>query len=165
MKGYLTELQAEIIGRVWKKMTATYGHKWISAYGDVDGEGGKTWLQGLQEMLLDEIKTGLNACVNRADAWPPSLPEFRALCRPGVSVKPACHRDAKPYAALPKPEKITAPGDARAHLASIMEKLGGRCGKLEPRKNRIDPVSADRRAELAAELCQYGCDVDRGDAA
>ena len=39
-----------------------------------------TWLTGLRELLPEELARGVRAYINRTDAWPPSLPEFRALC-------------------------------------------------------------------------------------
>ena len=35
-------------------------------------------------MTGPQIAMGLSRCVERGDAWPPSLPEFRALCTPSL---------------------------------------------------------------------------------
>lgn len=40
-----------------------------------------TWSEGLADLAGDEIRAGLVACLNASD-WPPTLPEFRRLCRP-----------------------------------------------------------------------------------
>lgn len=106
-----------------------YGHRWSSQYGK---QPAAVWVSGLGDLSADEIKRGMEGCVMRPDGWPPSLPEFRAMCKPVVAVIPACHRPAQPFAAaLPKPAKITAPGDARARLAAIRAKITA--GKLRPR--------------------------------
>ncbi len=73
-------LPAKTVGRIWLRMTEIYGHKWTSSYDVSDRDG--TWAKGLADMSNDELKAGFIACVTRGEAWPPSLPEFRALCRP-----------------------------------------------------------------------------------
>lgn len=104
-----------------------YGHRWVSQYGTAPASA---WRLGLAELSADEIKRGMDACVTAGDGWPPNLPEFRQMCRDTSATIPACHRPAQPFAALPKPEKITAPGDARAHLAAIRAKITA--GKMRP---------------------------------
>jgi hypothetical protein len=73
--------------RLWARMSAIYGHKWTSAYGeaceDVTGAltiPGDTWARGLAGVAEAKIGSGLNAALMSADGWPPSLPAFRALC-------------------------------------------------------------------------------------
>jgi hypothetical protein len=62
-------------------MGAIYGHRWVSAYGDDPcGVAGMAWTGALDAMSRAQIDTGLRACVDGIDGWPPSLPEFRALC-------------------------------------------------------------------------------------
>lgn len=71
----------------WARMAAIYGHKWSSAYGELpeDDNGkattaGDTWRRGLMGIPSAALGIGLNACVVSADPWPPTLPEFRAMC-------------------------------------------------------------------------------------
>jgi hypothetical protein len=68
-------------------MAAIYGYRWTSAYGERcdDDAGvltiaGDTWQRGLDAVGEQRIGTGLNACVICADPWPPTLPQFRAMC-------------------------------------------------------------------------------------
>ena len=65
------------LDRLWERMGKIYGHKWMSSYGESD-DG--SWLSGLHDVSVQQIATGLEACRGRLDPWPPSLPEFRALC-------------------------------------------------------------------------------------
>jgi hypothetical protein len=60
-------------------MAKIYGHRWTASFGVAD-DG--TWAKGLRGMTGPQIAMGLSRCVERGDAWPPSLPEFRALCTP-----------------------------------------------------------------------------------
>ena len=87
-------------------MAEIYGHKWMSQFGECADDRGnltsaaQTWSQGLATIPLDAISTGFSALVEKGNEWPPSLPEFLALCQPEKSLA-AYHRIAK---ALPPPE-------------------------------------------------------------
>lgn len=62
-------------------MAEIYGHKWTSAYGDNPNEGAATtWAKGLGGIQPRQLADGLRNCLASADPWPPSLPEFRAMC-------------------------------------------------------------------------------------
>lgn len=62
-------------------MTATYPHKWVSAVGDDSrSPAGRAWARSLAGLTRQHIDRGLDACRNSSDPWPPSLPEFKALC-------------------------------------------------------------------------------------
>jgi hypothetical protein len=79
-------LNDKIIAHVWTRMTAIYGHKWVSPMGiAVDGMGiltdaAKTWQKGLSGVSVDGIRTAFSTLVTKNYDWPPSLPEFRKLC-------------------------------------------------------------------------------------
>jgi hypothetical protein len=63
-------------------MAEIYGHRWTSAYGDsteADGAAG-TWAKGLAGVTPAQLADGLKACLASSDPWPPTLPEFRAMC-------------------------------------------------------------------------------------
>lgn len=104
-------------------MVAIYGHKWTSSYGLDDADD--TWLRGLGGITPSEIAAGLSACVLRADPWPPTLPEFRAMCRPPADTRPnaAMYRDFPKALPAPPPtgERLAA---AKAALAEARARLG-----------------------------------------
>lgn len=68
-----------VMTRLWLRMTKIYGHRWTAGFGESD-DG--TWAKGLRGMSPEQIAFGLSRCVERGDSWPPTLPEFRALCTP-----------------------------------------------------------------------------------
>lgn len=68
--------------RLWIRMAEIFGHKWTSQYGDTPLE---TWAKRLGAMSADEIAYGVNACANSNLQWPPSLPDFCALCQPDAA--------------------------------------------------------------------------------
>lgn len=76
--------QPQPIGRMatlWRRMIEVYGHRWTAAHGEsAEAGSGDTWAKGLAGITPPQLAAGLEACIVRADAWPPTLPEFRALC-------------------------------------------------------------------------------------
>ena len=70
---------------MWKRMTHIYGNRWASSFGSVE-DGGKlssvaaTWAKALDDITPQQLADGLNACLRSGNPWPPSLPEFRAMC-------------------------------------------------------------------------------------
>ena len=82
---------------LWRRMSRIYGHRWTSAFGAKDDS---TWLRGLRDMTPAQVGHGLSRCAtHRADGWPPTLPEFRALCTPtaedlGLPTPDAAYREA-----------------------------------------------------------------------
>jgi len=62
-------------------MVSLYGHRWVSAYSDdAHSPTGEVWARELANMTREQLKRGLDACMRRADPWPPTLPEFVRLC-------------------------------------------------------------------------------------
>ena len=77
---------------MWERMAHIYAHRWTSKMGisAIDDKSeltpaAKTWATGLADVLSGEINNGLLACIDSGDEWPPSLPEFKKMCR-GKSV-------------------------------------------------------------------------------
>ena len=46
-----------------------------------------TWAEDLGEYTVEEIKHGIDACKRKE--WPPTLPEFLAMCRPPINYEAA----------------------------------------------------------------------------
>lgn len=66
-------------------MGARYGHAWASQYASADEDVSRLlyaeWTSTLAGLDDDDIARGLEADVLRGERWPPSAPEFAALCR------------------------------------------------------------------------------------
>lgn len=65
------------IWELWQRLTEMYGHRWTSQQGEDPND---TWLRGLADVTPKQFGAGLRACCNSGEGWPPTLPEFRALC-------------------------------------------------------------------------------------
>jgi len=86
------------IALLWERMAMIYGHRWVSSYGAKD-DG--TWLTGLADITVQQIKRGLEQCRTSADEWPPTLPVFRSRCLV-TQYAAAYHR---PFEKLPEPQR------------------------------------------------------------
>ena len=119
------ELPPRVIARFWTRMAEIYGHKWASQFGDcADPDGGltsaaATWSQGLATIPLEAISTGFSTLVKKGSEWPPSLPEFLALCLP--------EKDAAPYhkMAIALPAPSVDPQLVKDSLAQVRKILNG----------------------------------------
>ena len=103
-------------------MTQIYGHKWVSSYGEIDHD--ETWGKGLADMDMGQLKKGFIACVNSGEAWPPTLPEFRALCKPKQRENEAMYRAPTSHM-LPKKLTDEERSNGRAHIAAMRDRANG----------------------------------------
>jgi hypothetical protein len=60
----------------------------------------------------DELKRGVMACVEGGEPWPPSLPEFIAMCRPLKRENEGMYH-ARPMLPAPVSDKETAAANLR----------------------------------------------------
>jgi len=75
-----TELPSAWVERLFERLLAMYGRKFADMWGCVEIASLKaTWAKALADLTPEEIGAGLARCLERD--WPPTLPEFRALCR------------------------------------------------------------------------------------
>ena len=116
-----------LIARVWTRMAEIYGHKWVSQYGECSDESGnlsssaKTWAEGLaslgdQATQMQLISQGFSKIVKSGDEWPPSLPQFLAVCY--VKQIAPYHRIAKFELPAPRNEEL-----ARSTLQEIRSRM------------------------------------------
>ena len=90
---------APVMRRLWQRMGAIYGHRWSSGYGEdaaKEGSAGEVWAKGLAGLSAMQIGAGISAAMASADPWPPTLPQFRALCLGIPSFATVAHQVARP---------------------------------------------------------------------
>jgi hypothetical protein len=81
-------LSLRAIDYIWTMMTKIYREKWSAdtCYGEhVDHDGNlsltaKDWQQFLAGLTDQQIKTGINVTLKKAEAWPPNVMEFKKYC-------------------------------------------------------------------------------------
>lgn len=81
------QLKDEVMLSIWEFMTNLYGIKWTEQFGEFYDEEGNVmatvnhWAQALSRVPLKSIDRGLMKCIQeRPSPFPPTLPEFYALC-------------------------------------------------------------------------------------
>ena len=81
------------IERLFDRLSGMYGHRFTDMWAGIDPDTViETWAAGLAGFSLEELLAGFTACGSRD--WPPTLPEFRKLCRPPPSYEAAFYEAA-----------------------------------------------------------------------
>ena len=100
--------------RLFLRLTTIYGSmKMSSFFGDCpQADVIDSWRTGLEGFSGEQIAAGLRRCLDAHPDWPPTLGEFRALCRPPAT--PAAHRpylvDRSPRAPIDPKVRATIDG-------------------------------------------------------
>ena len=92
-----------------------FGYHWTNSYGESDNGA---WLTGLHDLDPKDILEGINSVRLSGREWPPSLPQFRALCKP---ITPP-YFDT--YAKLSKP--VADPEVAAENIRKMQEIVKGK---------------------------------------
>ena len=76
-------LPEPVINRVFAKLVIKYGHKWASLYPDEEiyAEAKKDWSVELGGISLEQIKYALDIVVDNYPEWPPTVGQFKQLCK------------------------------------------------------------------------------------
>ena len=77
---------------LWVRMAEIFGHRWTSSFGESPS---KAWTDALRQMPNDDMARGVTYLTNGDSVWPPTLPEFKAVCRPPNV--PAAHKSFPSY--------------------------------------------------------------------
>lgn len=74
------------VERLFTRLATMYGNKFLDMWKGLDLQAVKqAWAEDLAGYSADELKRGLEWC--KAQAWPPTLPEFMTACRPVLDAK------------------------------------------------------------------------------
>lgn len=77
--------------RLFSRLAASYGNRLSNMWGDCpQADIIDAWRTGLEGFTGEQIKAGLTKMLDAHPDWPPTLGQFRALCRPPVTA--AAHR-------------------------------------------------------------------------
>lgn len=97
------KLRQGLLDNLWLKMTEMYGHRWTGSFG-VTADQSHAWAATLGGLTGQQIAIGLGALAVTQDVqlkkWPPSAPEFRAMCENrtpeafGLPAEEAAYREA-----------------------------------------------------------------------
>lgn len=105
-----TRLPDSWVESLLARMLATYGQKFRSQWADVPPETlRETWAVALGRFDGERIKWALEQMIATCP-WPPTLPEFAALCRQAPREEPA---------------KLPAPSPSEQQRAERVEQLAG----------------------------------------
>jgi hypothetical protein len=111
--------------RLFSRFAASYGNKVAVMWGDCpQADILDAWQAGLCGLSGEQIKAGLTRTLDAYPEWPPTLGQFKALCR--IPTVPAAHRlylvDRTPVEPIP--------AHLRARIDALVEQMRG--GKKKP---------------------------------
>lgn len=90
-----------------------FGHKWSSSYGASD-DG--TWLAGLQGLTTEQIGKGLQRVLDDDTEWPPTLSQFRNMCKDQSS---GLTHNTAAYKVFPKSRQLEKKPDQNKVMTEI----------------------------------------------
>jgi hypothetical protein len=105
-----------------------YGRLWTANIEGIEEQVVDEWTHALGDLSAEQIRYGLSRLESAHPKYPPTLFEFRNLCRKrgvnefGLDYVPQYHRETRHERLLDKPrdEKLAA-----QHLASMRAAIGG----------------------------------------
>lgn len=65
---------------MWHRMGAFFGSAWESQYGTTENQTIHAWQGALASLTVGELAHGIRRCEKWDGKFPPTFPEFRALC-------------------------------------------------------------------------------------
>lgn len=182
-------LTTDALDSLWIAMADVYGHRWTSSYGaDPVTGSGTTWAKGLRGITGRQLGAGIQACITSAEPWPPTLPEFRALCL-GVPPFAAVRLDSakvSPFTRLvwqhmdghrfrqssaDQSDRLLREAYelAREHVMSggeLPEPAAGEIESTKPAKPVVPATAEEREARIAAARAELsGRDLAAGEGA
>ena len=110
------------VDRLFARFAAIYGaQKMAGAWGNVDvSERNATWSEALGRFSLDVVGDGVRELAEDGSGWPPSAPEFAAICQRHAD------RPGRSLMALPvpnrSPEEIAVGRERMGRIKAMLKK-------------------------------------------
>lgn len=102
-------------------MAQLYGHRWVSSYGaEVDTLG--VWRATLKGVSAADMRQAFTRLVDSGNEWPPSAPEFAALCRNNYGLPPLADVTASLIAAVKDSAHVRV-HDMTRHVYAVWREL------------------------------------------
>ena len=111
--GATHEVPMSAADAVFRAMFGFYGNLWLSkfAIGQLDDDGSDAgvtsaksiWAHGLREFDVGTVKVALRQCLEHHPEFPPTLPQFVALCKAAMPRKTWAEENNLPQLPAPKP--------------------------------------------------------------
>ena len=99
-----------IMVAMWERMGQWFGNLWESTYGTVDDQTIQAWTSSLNRFSEMELAGAIRSCEDWDGRFPPTFPEFKALCM-------AARSAAKPNLTEQRIAKEKEPDNIIGHLA------------------------------------------------
>jgi len=114
------------VARLFLKFTVAYGRLWTANIENIEEQMVDEWTQALGDLSAEQIRYGLAQLERAHPKYPPTLFEFRNLCRKrgvnefGLDYVPKYHREHRHERLIDKPRDEAL---AKQHLGKLREAL------------------------------------------
>jgi hypothetical protein len=111
------------VAAIFRRLQAIYGARWTASIDGIEADAVREWSRALADMTPEQIRRGLD---NLRSDWPPTLPEFKALCLGrgrnefGLDYVPAYYRETRHERLLDAPRDEAAAAEHLAKLRAIV---------------------------------------------
>ena len=104
---------------LWGRFEAIYGKKFAEEFGDAI----EIWFRTFQERGIkpEDIKRGIDTCLDSGDQFPPSLPKFLRMCKP---LRAAAHVPFEPTPRLSLEDRSNNQQKLKDHLVELKRLIG-----------------------------------------
>lgn len=108
-----------LAAKIWRALTEIYDTKFTRKHGETPSE---SWLAAVSKLTTEQVQYGLQCAFEKSVSdyrldgvsWPPSLPEFIAMCTP-----------PDPPPRLPEYKMLTAPRPSKEKASEFLKKIRG----------------------------------------
>lgn len=146
------------MAQFFARMEHLYGHRWTGTYGKATNDtneptlSAKQWRGDLSGFAKETIRAAMATCETEFQDWPPTVPQFKALCRASAPAK-ADPRNAAmltanaAFQALLTAVKLrTEPINISVHARAGLDAVGG--------TEAIEQLDSGQRQELGPRFVQ-----------
>lgn len=114
-----------IIDQLFDRFSLLYGARMANMWEGLNPDRIKqAWRQELAEFDADIIVRAAGMLKEKEKVFPPTLPEFAALCRQTKGLKEPYHSAHQPAPKLPAPDNSKATAEAKARCMATARSLG-----------------------------------------
>lgn len=115
-----TDNRAKWTEKLFARLAAMYGARLADMWQGSNAEAVKAvWTSDLSAFTLEEIRDGIERLKDSGNGFPPTLPEFRAMCRASVASKRPEHQQFE----LPAPDMSAEAQARRDIVVAALKKL------------------------------------------
>jgi len=127
---------------MWERMGQWFGNLWESTYGSVNDQTIHAWTGALNRFTEQELAGAIRSCEDWDGKFPPTFPEFKALCM-------AARSAAKPNITERRLQRETRTGKPDSMIEHLSRHASSHVARTELKK--MKQIEAGEQVETKEE--------------